>query len=714
MGRGSISGSLRSLFAPRSVAIIGASEKNPWAGLVLRTLEALKFEGAIHLVNKRGEMVLGRQSVVSARDIAMPVDSAFVMVPAAAMEETLEDMAAAGIFKGVVVTSGFAEVGSEGARLQDYLFGKARSLGIDLMGPNSLGFLNFVDGVALSALSATLPLLPDPRVGVVSQSGATGGVIANTAHATNVSLTHVIAVGNEAQVDMADAIEFLIDDPAARAIALFAESARRPEAFLAAARRALEVKKPIVMLKVGVGELAAKVAQAHTGALVGDNKVFDAICRDLGIIRVDTIEQLLQTSNLLAYTGVLGDGGFGVSSLSGGACEMIADLGEANGVPFASFSPETSRKLKEILPDYATIQNPLDVTGGVLGNLQAFEDSVAIVGQDENVALVAACFDLAMKPESDVLGRVVVRHLASGIERGGVPGFLLPQSYLTVSDYARETLHETAMPLSCAGLGHAMAAVGGAFRWSAAAREGLEDAAPAPVVPHQDKPSNERETLDFLASRGVPVIPAKIARSAQEAAAIAAELGEPAVLKILSTDIAHKTEVGGVALNIAGAEAAAREYRAMLARVAEKKPDAKIEGLIVSPMRKGGMELIVGVARDPAWGLVLAVGMGGVWVELMADADLSLLPVTPHKVEKMLRRLKVSKLFDGYRGQPPVNRGRLAEVIAAIGDAALALGPDLASLEVNPLRVSHDGIECLDALAIWGASLSVDGGLSLR
>ena len=692
---------LNSLFAPRSVAIIGASEKNPWAKLVLTTLERLEFSRPIHLVNRRSGSVLGRTVAESARAIGEPVDSAFVMVPAAVMEETFHDMAAAGITKGVVVTSGFAEMGGDGAAEQARLFDQARSLGITLMGPNSLGFLNLVDRVALSALPVTLPLLPNPCVGLISQSGSIAGVIGNTAHATNVSLTHVIALGNEAMVDMADAIDFMIDDPTTRSIAIFAESVRRPDAILGAVRRALAARKPIVLLKVGVGELAAQVAQAHTGALVGDNKVFDAICRDWGIIRVDTMEQLLQTANMLAHTGVLGDGGFAAASLSGGACEMLADLGEAEGVPFASFSADTSEKLAATLPDYATIHNPLDVTGGVLSNLQAFEDALALAGQDPGVAIVAACFDIASSKEGDVLGRPVIRHLASGIKRAGVPGFLLPQTYLSVSDYGRETLTDAGMPLASAGLGHAMKAVGGAFRWSARVREGAEKVPTIEIALADVRPLTERQTLDFLSSRGVPVIPGRIARSADEAAAFAREIDEPLVLKILSRDIAHKTEVGGVALDIVGPDAARAEYEAMLSRVKDRKPDAVIEGVILSPMRGKGVELIVGVARDPAWGLVLAVGLGGVWVELLEDADLSLLPVTPDKVERMLGRLKAGKLLDGYRGQPAADRRKLAEVIAAIGNAAIALGPDLMSLEVNPLWVSSEKVECLDALAIW-------------
>ena len=693
---------LKRLFAPKSVAILGASENNPWARFVIRTLEALDYSGPLHLVNRRGGSVLGRETIARATLIGEPVDASFVMVPAAALEETLRDMAEAGIRNGVVVTSGFAEVGEAGAAEQARLFGIAETLGITLMGPNSLGFVNLVDRVALSAIPVRVPILPDPCVGIVSQSGATAGVISNSGHATNVSLTHVIAVGNEASVDLADAIEFMIDCPATRAIGVFVESARRPTTFIAAARRALAARKPIVLLKVGVGELAAQVAQAHTGALVGDNKVFDAICRDLGIVRVNTMEQLLQSANMLAHTGVLGEGGFAVASLSGGACEMIADLGEAEGVPFATFSPSTKEKLKAILPAYATVQNPLDVTGGVLSNLQAFEDAVAIAGQDEAVALVAGCFDLAQEARTDTLGRPAIAHIAAGVRRSGVPGFLLPQSYLSVSDYARETLETTGMALSSAGLGMAMAAAGGAFRWSAAARAGPPPALDTTaIVSAQVRPANEHEALDYLASRGVPTIPVRIARTAEEAATIATELGGRLALKILSPDIAHKTEVGGVALGVSGPDAARTEFAAMVDRVSRAEPAARLDGVTISPMRGAGVELIVGIARDATWGLVLAVGLGGVWVEVLADADLSLLPVSPEQVETMLGRLKAARLLDGYRRQPAIDRRKVAEVVAAIGNAAIALGPDLVSLEVNPLWASGAAVECLDALTVW-------------
>ena len=669
----------QALFQATSVAIIGASAKTPWASSVLQTLGAIGFEGRIHLVNRRGGELLGRVAATSIAAIGDQVDNAFVMAPAAALPETFEEMAAAGIRRGVVVTSGFAELGSTGAAAQKQVFDRAHDLGLKLMGPNSMGFVNFTDRMALAAIPIPLPLLPDPRVAVISQSGATSALIARTAHSTNVALTHIFAMGNEATVDMADVIDYLVAREEVRSIAIFAESVRRPQVFLAAARRALAAQKPIVMLKVGVGALAAQVAQAHTGALVGDNKVFDAVCREVGIIRVNTVEQLLQTADMLAYTGVVGPGGFAVSSLSGGTCEMIADLGEAAGVPFASLSPQVTDRLQGVLPDFATVQNPLDVTGGVLSNLSAFGDATAILGGDEQVALVAACFDVPQAADRDTpnLSRPVLRHLASGIERSGRPGFLLLQAHLGISDYARDVIRDEKLPHLALGLETAMNAVGAVFRWSARVRESREEVPAAPVAAVGVRPSGEREMLDYLAGRGIPTIPASIVGSADQAAAAAAAIGQPLAMKILSRDIQHKTEVGGVMLNIAGPAGAAAAYDAMLDRVRAAAPDARIEGVIVSPMRTDGIELIVGVARDPTWGLVLAVGLGGIWVELIADAALHLLPVTPAQVAKMLGRLQAGKLLDGYRGQPKADRARIAQVIADIGNAAIALGPNL-------------------------------------
>ena len=694
---------LTQLLRPRSVAIIGASDKNPWGAMALRVLKQMDFSGPVHLVNRRGGEVLGRQSVTSARAIQEPVDAAFVVVPASGLAEAIEDMADAGIRHGAIVTSGFAEVGDEGAAQQARIFARAEDLGLTLLGPNSLGFLNFVDRVGVGTLPVTTPLLADPRVGLVSQSGATAGILSRAANKTNVSLSYSVALGNEARVGLSDVVEFLVDDATTRSIAVFAESIRDPARFLGVARKALAARKPIVMLKVGIGELAAAVAQAHTGALVGDNKIFEAACREYGVVRVDTLEELLHTADFLAYAGVLPDAKFAVASISGGACEMIADRGDDHGVPFARFDAATTARVKAELPDFGAAHNPLDITGAAMSDPDLFRRSIAAIAPDPQVGLIGVCFE-APAAEEDVspVTRPAIEAIAKGLNEAGVKGFLLQQTYQPITPFARQLAAEAGLPYIASGLGHTMRSVGAAFAWSRLAREGLPKAPPAPA-PIVARPITERETLDVLAASGVPVVPARIARSRAEAEAAAREIAEPVVLKILSPDIQHKTEVGGVQLNLVGQETVGDAYEAMMARVAAVRPTAHIEGVIVSPMREGGLELFVGVARDPTWGLAIAVGLGGVFVELLHDTSLRLLPVRPEMVKTMLGELRGAKILAGYRGGPPVDVDAVARAVAAIGDAAIALGPDLASLEINPLWVDGDRIECLDALAVWTA-----------
>lgn len=694
---------LHRLFKPRSIAILGASEKNPWGAMALKLLEKFNFTGPVHLVNRRGGMVLGRPSVTTATAIGEQVDAAFIAVPAAGLGEAVEEMAAAGIRHGVVVTSGFAEIGPDGAAEQARIFDRARDLGLTLLGPNSLGFNNFVDQVGLGTLPLVTPVLPAPRVGLVSQSGATAGILCRTAARTNVSLTYAVALGNEAQVGLAAVLDFLVADPATRAIAVFAETIRDADAFISVAKRALAAGKPIIMLKVGVGELAAAVAQAHTGALVGDDRIFDAVCAELGIIRVNTLEELLTTADFLAFTGILPDRKFAVASISGGACEMMADLGEAHGVPFSRFDTETVARVAAELPGYGAAHNPLDITGAAMADPDLFRRSIAAIAPDPEVGLVAACFELPTDA-ADISGvtRPVIRAIAQGISETGVKGFLLQQTYQPITDFGRAIAGEAGLGQVVSGLDQAMRAVAAAFAWSAKARRGLPPPLPLPA-PIAARPATERETLDMLGAAGVPVVPARIVRSREEAVAAAAAMGEAVALKILSPDIQHKTEVGGVRLNLSGQAAVARAYDAIMASVTAARPQARIDGVIVSPMRTGGVELFVGVARDPSWGLAIAVGFGGVLVELLQDSSLRRLPVSPVQVREMLGGLRGAKLLAGYRGGPAVDLDAVADAISRIGNAALALGPDLASLEINPLWVKGDKVECLDALAVWTA-----------
>ena len=701
MWNGQMRTPLAPLLRPKSVAIVGASNSNPWSGLAAASLRSLDFTGEVHLVNKRRSPALGRETVGSCAEIGVPVDAAFIVVPKAGVAEALDDVAAAGIRHGVLVTSGFAETGLAGAAEQDRIFAQARALGLALLGPNSVGFANFVDGVALGALPVKLPVTTG-GVAIVSQSGATAGQLVRFAQLQDIGLSYAIAPGNEAMIDLADILDFLIDDENTRAIAIFAETIRSPDRFRAVARRALDAGKPLVVLKVGRGELSAEVAKAHTGALVGDDRVFDAVCRDLGVIRVSSIEVLLQTAHLLAATGPLPDKGFVIASISGGACEIAADLGEEAGVRFTRFTADTLDRLSEVLPTYGHANNPLDVTGDAMRDPTIFDRALRAMGEDPDVGLIGCIFDLPRSlAEVSPTTKALLENIASGLSGAPCPAVLIEQTLSNRSEYGAEVTRTLGLPTVLGGIDYATQAIGHALGWSKHARAGSEPEA-GTVTPHGGaRPAGERQTLDYLASFGVPVIPATLATTREAAISAARSMQGDVVLKIVSPDIAHKTEAGGIALGLSGDAAVGDAFGRIMASVAVHAPDARIDGIVVSPMRSGGVEMLVGIARDPAWGLVMAVGLGGIWVEILNDVALGLLPLTPAKAIELIGGTRAAKLLGGYRGGAAADLDALGKAIAMIGDAALALGPDLMSLEINPLLVHGQRIECLDALAIW-------------
>ena len=695
---------LDGLFRPKSLAIVGASDKNPWGSIAYSTIRAVGFDGRIHLVNRRGSRALGKETLISCADAEGGIDAAFVAVPAAFLDDALEDMAAGGVKFGAVVTSGLAETGEDGAERQKAIFDKAKSLGITLLGPNSLGFTNLVDRVALGAMPVPPPILDNPRIGLISQSGATTVMIARIAQQQGVSLTHMVAMGNEAAVDLADVITFMVDDVNTKAICIFAESIRQPEQFLQAARKAHEARKPIVVLKVGVGELTAAVAQSHTGALVGDDRVFQAMCDAYNIIRVNSMEDLVVTADLLAATGAIENSkGFALISGSGGACEIVADRGEEAGITFPQFSKETLERLRGILPEFGVAHNPLDITGAAGSQPTIYSKVLSAIGRDGQFGFVGVINEVPVSEDTkSIVSESSSKEIASGIKASGLKGCVIQQVIKPQTPYARDFIKEFELPLVTGGIDHAVRAIGHLYKWSG--RIGKQS--PTPQLSTKfvgEKTTNELDTLAWLAREHVPVIPQKLAKSRESAAKIADEFGGPVVLKILSTDIQHKTEIGGVRLNITGAEAASTAFDNIMVNVADKAPNAKIEGVIISPMRQGGQELVVGVTRDPNWGLSMTVGMGGVWVELLNDLQLRLLPLEPADVVEMLESLKAAKLLKGYRGAKPANLVKLAEVISNIGNAAATLGEDLQALEINPLWVDGDNIEALDALAIWSS-----------
>ncbi len=690
------------LLRPRSIAILGASDRSRWSESVTDNLARGGFPGHVHLVNRRGGTAHGRQTAVDCRAVGEAIDVGIVMVPASGMLEAIDDLGAAGAKAAVLLSSGFAETGAAGAALQAQLAARARACNLRLMGPNSLGFINFTDHVH----AWTTPVRAPSRaagVAIVSQSGATAYFLAELAWQQDVALSVVAATGNEADLDAASFLDYLVDDPHTLAIALFIETVRHPARFLAAARRAFDAGKPVVVLKVGASEATVKAAVAHTGALVGDDAVFDGICRQFGIIRVRSIEELLATADIAGRLGRLEAGGLAIISNSGGICEIAADSAEQRGVRVPPLTPEVAVRVAALMPGFGTPHNPLDLTGAVEPD-KCGEIVRHMAGQAGIAAVLCVVYPIPVDAgEENARLDAVHQHLAAALNDGPKPGLLTCYTPARVNAHARALVERIAAPYSAFGMDRVVSALAGLMWWSARQREALAAPArgvPDAVVPVEFPAAGERAALACLASHGVPVVPATLARHEADAVAAARACGGKVVLKVAAADLAHKSDIGGVALNLEGDAQVAAAYRNIMEAVHMHLPGVAIDGVLVSPMRERGIELVVGMARDPVWGPVLAVGLGGIWVETLKDVALRVLPVDQVTVRGMLAELRGAPLLAGQRGMPAADLGILAAVIARIAHAAQCAGPQLEALDVNPLWVRGSAVEALDALFV--------------
>lgn len=539
------------------------------------------------------------------------------------------------------------------------------------------------------------------------QSGALASNVLAFAQARNIGISLLVSMGNETAMSVTDVMNALVEAPNTKVIALFLESIRHPEEFAEIARRALAAGKPIVALKIGRSVKASRTAQAHTGALVGDDKTVDAAFRQLGVIRVGSLEDLMVTAGMLAETGPLPGNRIGVVTPSGGASEIISDRAEDEGLELPEFAEATTTALREVLPPFATPNNPLDVTGYVLLDRQLMSKALDVVAADPGVDVIMLLQDMPRTTPDFDLAVETYRHTAGVIRSSPKPVVIVGNVLIDVSETGRALREAAGYPQIAGGIEHGMTALGNAVRWSQTYRR-HQGGADAPVavevtvadgLPPRAGTWTERHASAFLAANGIPMVPSRVATSPDEAARHAEEVGFPVVLKAAADDLEHKSDLGGVELGLNDAES----VRTAAARIAGSLAKAGHDGTttVVQPMRSGGTELLVGVVRDPSWGLTLAVAMGGVWVEILGDSQLRLLPVSEAEARQAVESLRSAAVLRGARGQAPVDLDALAGVVARIGAIAVALGDELESLEVNPLLVSGDRIEALDALITW-------------
>ncbi len=715
---------LAQFFSPHDIAVVGASPTSAWARFVQASAAAVGFTGDLTPVHPTHKSVFGIPAVPSLRDLPKPADLAFIMAPTGAVEDVLDDAAAAGVRGAVVLASGYRETGAKGRALEDRLVNCAVANGITLLGPNCLGFLNAHARAAPYALTVPLPLQAGP-LGIAMQSGALASVMLSFARSRAIGVSTVASLGNEAMITASHMINHLIDDENTRVICLFLEQIDDPAAFAEAASRADRAGKPIVALKAGSSAAGSQAALAHTGSIAGDDAVVDAVLRQLNVIRVTSIEELLTTGALLGYGPRPTGRRMGVLTASGGACDIIADRAAEQDITIPEFAPSTAAAIEPHVPPFAHVRNPLDVTGYFLANqrtsaLTAIDHALHAAVDDPGLDFVffSGLTLPDTKPPDEIVAALLEERVAwvgQRMKSAQVPVISVASTCVDVTPFGRDLLSRNNIHL-LGGMELGIKAIGNAIRWA----EGRGRTWPGPGTPagsadtYREGVWPEADARDLLASFDVPLVPGELVSSIDEAGAAAKKLGYPVALRLCSANIPHKSDIGGVALglrNIVQLRTGFKKVRlageaaeAVAAGevAAESGQPVVIDGVMVSPMRTGGIELLAGITMDPTFGPVLAVGIGGIFVEVLGDVSLRALPVSQSDVVEMLRELRGAPLLRGARGRPPADLDRLAGTIVRIADAALSLGSALSALEINPLWVDGDQIEALDVLVVTG------------
>ena len=684
---------LETMFRPRSVAVIGASgDPEKLGGRTLFHIKELGYDGRIFPINVSGKDVQGLPSWKSVADLPEVPDSALIVLPAALVPQALEDCAAKGILQVQVLSSGFAEEGGEGIALQARVVEIVRRHGMRITGPNCLGSISPPDGYFGTFSSLLATARPGPgKVGVATQSGAYGSHIYAVAGFRGIGISRAIATGNEADIDVAAAIDYLAEDEGTSVICASLEGCKDGAALRRALLKAAAARKPVIVMKVGSSEVGAAAAATHTGALAGEDRIIDAVFRECGALRVSSIEEMLDIAHVCSIAPLPPCPGVGILSVSGGIGVLMADACIEAGLAVPPMSPGVMDEIRAIQP-VAGGRNPIDTTAQLGGRMHIFESiSQAMMRGAE---LGSVMFYLAH------IGRNVPRFPPlekSLVElRRNFPDRLVV-AVMTHVDEIRLRLESLGIPVF-EDPTRAVKAIAGATR----IRQLQAAAAAAPEVPRGTplgaNGANEAAAKALLARAGVPVLPERICATAEDAVAAADALGYPVVMKILSEDIPHKTEVGGVLLNLADADAVARGFAEVMRRARAAKPDARLDGVLVAPMASGGVETIIGVQRDPVFGPMVMFGLGGVAVELFKDVTFATAPLTPDRAEALIDAVRGSRLLEGWRGGPALDRARLVQVLCDLSAFAVAHQDEIEGIEVNPFLVRADGGWALDAL----------------
>jgi acetyltransferase len=697
---------LTPLFEPQSVALVGASERAGSVGAVLvENMLAAKYRGALYAVNPKYKSVQGVQCFDAIGKVPPRVDLAVIATPPRVVPEVIEQCGRAGVRAAVVITAGFSEIGPAGAKLERALLENARRHRLRVVGPNCLGLMRPELGLNATFARGT-PYAG--TLGLISQSGAICTALLDWARPHKVGFSSVVSLGGSTDVDFGEIIDYLVEDPKTEHILLYIEGVRSARRFVSALRAAARVK-PVILMKVGRHPAGSRAAVSHTGAIVGMDDVFDAVVKRAGVVRVTTIGQLVAAAQALAAHVRPQGERLAIVTNGGGPGVMAADRAADLDIPLATLTPPTIEALKRALPENWSHGNPVDLIGDA--DPARYRTAVAACLADEQVdGVLAMLAPQAMTAASDAARAVIEAAKGSSkpvlacwmgeeqtaearrvLGEARIPVFRTPDpavemfGHLSAFYRNQRALLQTPGPLAAQGAPDLESA------------RAIVDAALA----ERRAVLSEMESKALLAAFRIPIARTVVARSAHEAMLIAGELGVPVAMKIDSPDITHKSDVHGVRLGIAGAQAVQAAFQQILADVKRLRPEARVNGVTVEPMvrRANGRELMVGTIRDPVFGPAIVFGTGGTAVEVHRDRAVALPPLNQFLVEDMIRGTRVAKLLGEFRRMPPVDMAALQEVLLRVSELVCEI-PALAELDVNPLIADESGAIAVDARVV--------------
>ncbi|GGX07192.1 CoA-binding protein [Pigmentiphaga litoralis] len=694
---------LERLLRPRSIAVVGASpEPASVSGLLLTNIGRFDYGGDLHLVSRSRDEVNGRPCLKSIDDLPEGVDAAVLVVPQVAVYDSVEACGKRGVGGAIIFASGFSELGDEGRAAQDRLADMARGYGMALLGPNCMGFVNYSDNVPLTFEPVPArKTMSGPKVAIIAQSGAMNGNLRAGLTARGVNVSFSLSTGNEAVTSAEDLLSALIDADDVDAFAIFVEMLRKPALFLQAVARARALGKPVVLMHPGRSQRAREAAQSHTGALAGDYQVMRTLVEREGVVVVDTLDELFDVTAILArYPVPIRSGKAAVSSNSGALRGVAIDFCEDIGMELATLSPQTLTRINEILPDFVTADNPLDLTSQGMQRPEIFGlTAQAILDDPEVGSLIVPLMGGSPAQQVAKANSLLPVMIAS---QKPVAFCIMGDTAPLAEEFTR-LVTESGMPFgrSPDRALRAMAHVHRYGQLSTASSERaqgdagrkLPDLVPGPLVEYRGKA--------WLRDLGIQTPDGDLATSVDEALAVADRIGYPVVLKAQAAQLMHKSDVGGVAVNVRDADALRDAWSRMQDSIAAKCPGLALDGILVEAMSRPGLELVIGGRRDANWGVVMLVGLGGIWIEALHDVKLLPPDLTVPQIVAAMHTLKGAKLLSGLRGKGPVDVQAVAQAVSRLAALMLA-NPEITEIDVNPLIAlpEGEGVIALDALFV--------------